>query len=182
MIVTKKRTGNIIIQSPGGTAAQNANTYKITLPNAWVKAMGFTKDMREAELYFDGTTISISKKAEMTAFVDACRAAKDRAFLLYYYAGESLSTKIAANFTKRTLCVENYTEYFLHTAFGRSSTPTWDNFETFLEERCIPRARSGLREYLETHGLDRYDPLEIIKKTGGRMAEDDHFIRIEEIL
>ena len=61
------------------------------------------------------------------------------------------------------------------------SVPTWDDFQNFLEERCIPRARAGLREYLEALGLDEYDPLEIIKKTSGRMAEDQQWIEIKVI-
>jgi len=48
-----------------------------------------------------------------------------------------------------------------------------------LEERCIPRGRVGLREYLEIIGLDEYDPWEIVKKTQGRMAEDQQWIEIE---
>ena len=59
--------------------------------------------------------------------------------------------------------------------------PDWTDFEVFLEERCVPESRSGIREYLEALGLDRYDPLEIIKKTGGRMAEDEQWIKTEEI-
>ncbi len=50
-----------------------------------------------------------------------------------------------------------------------------------MESRCIPRTRAGLREYLETIGVDRYDPLEIIRKTQGRMAEDDLWLTVEEV-
>ena len=49
----------------------------------------------------------------------------------------------------------------------------------FLAERCIPRQRAGLREYLEALGLDEYDPFAIIEKTGGRMAEDQQWLTIE---
>ena len=37
------------------------------------------------------------------------------------------------------------------------------------------------REYLETIGVDHYDPLEIIQKTQGRMAEDAIWLTVEEI-
>lgn len=57
--------------------------------------------------------------------------------------------------------------------------PNWEDFQRFLEDRCIPRQRAGLREYLETLGLDEYDPLAIIEKTGGRMAEDQQWLTIE---
>ena len=50
----------------------------------------------------------------------------------------------------------------------------------FLEERCIPRQRDGIREYLGVLGLDEYDPWEIIKRTKGRMAEDQQWIEVVE--
>ena len=62
-----------------------------------------------------------------------------------------------------------------------TSLPTWADLEEFLEERCIPRQRAGLREYLEALGLEEYDPLAIIQKTKGRMAEDDQWMEVREI-
>ena len=35
-----------------------------------------------------------------------------------------------------------------------------------------------MREYLEALGMDEYNPLEIIKRTQGRMAEDDQWIEV----
>lgn len=69
----------------------------------------------------------------------------------------------------------------LHTAFGCNKAPSWEDYQAFLEDRCIPRARAGLRDYLATIGLEEYDPLEIIKKTSGRMAEDHQWIAWEEL-
>ena len=48
----------------------------------------------------------------------------------------------------------------------------------FLEERCFPRTRGHMRLILEDLGLDFYDPLSIIEKTQGRMAEDFQWIKI----
>jgi len=45
--------------------------------------------------------------------------------------------------------------------------------QEFLESRCVPRQRDGLRYYLAEFGLEKYEPLEIIRKTEGRMAEDN---------
>ena len=64
------------------------------------------------------------------------------------------------------------------TAFGNNPHPTWDDFQAFLEERCIPRQRAGLREYLEAIGVAEYDPLQIIQKTKGRMAEDQQWLEV----
>ena len=70
---------------------------------------------------------------------------------------------------------------FLKLPFGNNQNPSWEDYLHFLESRCIPRTRVGLREYLETIGVDHYDPLEIIRKTQGRMAEDDLWLTMEEI-
>lgn len=50
----------------------------------------------------------------------------------------------------------------------------------FLKDRCVPQERDGLKYYLSDLGLDCYDPLAIIRKTEGRMAEDSCWIKIVE--
>ena len=49
-----------------------------------------------------------------------------------------------------------------------------------VEDRCIPRQRAGLREYMDAIGVIEYDPFEIIMKTAGRMAEDNQWIEIRD--
>jgi hypothetical protein len=98
-----------------------------------------------------------------------------------FYDGENLCTKIIADFTDETLSVENTTENIVKTAFGKNELPTWEDLLRFLEERCLPKSRSGIREYLETIGVEEYNPIEIIKKTAGRMAEDNQWIEWEEL-
>lgn len=44
--------------------------------------------------------------------------------------------------------------------------------------RCFPRSRANLKEILRDIGVDSYDPLQIIEKTDGRMAEDKQWIEI----
>ena len=75
--------------------------------------------------------------------------------------------------------MENQAVPLVKTAFGNNQLPTWEDFQRFLEERCIPRRRAGLREYLEALGLEEYDPLAIIEKIGGRMAEDQQWLTME---
>ncbi len=101
--------------------------------------------------------------------------------LLSYYEHEKLCTKIYADFSDKTIVIENFVEFFLKKAFGNNNEPSWEDFLNFLEDRCVPRTRCGLREYLEAIGVDEYDPLEIIKKTKGKMAEDYHWIEIKDI-
>ena len=101
--------------------------------------------------------------------------------LLYLYNGNELCTTIYADFTDKTLISFNHTTDPVLSAFGNNTLPTWFNFEAFLEERCLPRQRDRLREYLEVLGLNDYDPIEIIKITAGRMAEDNQWVQIEKL-
>lgn len=82
-------------------------------------------------------------------------------------------TVILVNFKDRKIAVQNETDDVLHRAFGVKVRPTWEDFEEFLESRCFPRTREGLRMILKELGLDGYDPLAIVEKTQGRMAGQD---------
>ena len=100
--------------------------------------------------------------------------------ILHYYDGDELCTKICADQTTHQLAIENEVSSPLSTAFGVNRKPTWDDFQTFLKDRCVPQERDGLKYYLSDLGLDCYDPLAIIRKTEGRMAEDSCWIKIVE--
>ena len=178
----ERRQGKVIIHASGGTAGKGANTYKLTLPSAWIKDMGINKFDREVELSFDGNTIAISKRMTMDEFVSTKQERGHHLMKLSYFDKETLCTTIIADMTEEVIHIENYTDRLIKTAFGKNLLPTWEDFQQFLEERCVPRARAGLREYLEAIGLEEYDPMEIIKKTEGRMAEDEQWIRIEVIV
>lgn len=175
----EQRLGNIIIHPSGGTAGQNANTYKLTLPSAWMKELGITPEDRQVELRFNGTSIIISKRLALAEFTEQKRQQGHTLMHIFYYDGETLCTRIAVDCTDQTLVVENDVSNVIKTAFGRNEMPTWADLQSFLEERCIPRGRAGLREYLETIGIEEYDPLAIIEKTSGRMAEDDQWLNVE---
>lgn len=175
----EKRIVNVIIQAPGGTAAKNSNTYKLSLPSSWIKEMGISEETRQVELKFDGTSITITKKLDMRSFVHRAKECGHKILVLSYYDDNILCTKIAVDYNEKTICVENFVDNVLRTAFGNNPEPTWEDYLIFLEERCIPKARAGLREYLDEIGVDEYDPLEIIKKTSGRMAEDQQWIKVE---
>lgn len=177
----ERRIGNIIIQSAGGTAGKNANTYKAVLPSAWIKKMGITEENRQVALCFDGEMITISKRTDLQEFIQAGRRMNHRIICLRYYDGGRLCSLIAADYTLKDLRVEDYVPDILKTAFGNNRMPVWADYLHFLEERCIPKSRAGLREYLEAIGLEEYDPLEIIRKTAGRMAEDQQWLEVEEL-
>ena len=99
---------------------------------------------------------------------------------MHFYDGDTLCTKICADQTTRQLAIQNEISDPLSTAFGVNQSPTWEDLQVFLESRCVPRERDGLQYYLEELGLDEYDPLAIIRKTQGRMAEDNCSIKIME--
>lgn len=174
----EKRILNMMIGAAGGTAAKGAKTYKLALPSSWVAQMGIDVNSRQVELTFDGTVITIARRLNAEEFVTQKRTSRHDLRKLCYYDGKVLCSIIYADFTDQTLLAVNHTENLTKTAFGRNEAPTWEDFLAFLEERCIPRARAGLREYLEVLGLDEYDPMSIIEKTAGRMAEDDQWLEV----
>lgn len=51
----------ISITNPGGNASKGAEKHRLSIPTAWAKAMGFTKDDRTAILTFENDKIIISK-------------------------------------------------------------------------------------------------------------------------
>lgn len=79
---------------------------------------------------------------------------------------------------RQRVLIKNTTDILLHRAFGIKQKPSWQDFEEFLEERCFPRTRAHLRLVLKDVGVDSYDPLAIVEKTGGRMAEDNQWLKI----
>lgn len=178
----QERKANILINKAGGTAGPEGRTYRVALPAAWIKQLSITEDDREVLLQFDGECITI-RRAASTNYDDFMADARGRGhdlLTLHFYDGEMLCTKICADRTTRRLAIENLVSDPLSTAFGVNQTPVWDDLNAFLESRCIPRQRDGLQYYLAELGLDQYDPLAIIRKTDGRMAEDACWIKIME--
>ena len=175
----ERRKAKLIVGKSGGTAGKDSKTYKVSLPSKWVAELGLTES--KMEISFDGERIIISPHLSMDEFLEKKESLGHKLLKLEFYDGENLCTKIIADFTDETLSVENTTEHIVKTAFGKNEVPTWDDFLNFLEERCVPRSRSGIREYLETIGAEEYNPIEIIKKTSGRMAEDNQWIKLEVI-
>lgn len=172
----KKRIVNIISGSAGGTAAKGSMTYKISLPSMWVKKLGL--DKKQAEISFDGKSITITPNLSASEFYKQKSIVGNNVKILEYYDKDKLCTRIYADFSDKTVKAENFTEHIVKTAFGNDANISWEDFEAFLEERCISKDRDGLKEYLDTIGLYEYDTMEIIRKTEGRMAEDAQWIKV----
>lgn len=172
----ERRTVNIISGRAGGTAGKGAMTYKISLPSVWIKELGL--DEKKAEICFDGQSIIITPNLSASEFYKQKTTLGNDIKILEYYNRDKLCTRIYADFTDKTVKVENFTDHTVKTAFGNNENISWTDFKAFLEERCISKDRDGLKEYLDVIGLYQYDTMEIIKKTEGRMAEDEQWIKV----
>lgn len=102
----------------------------------------------------------------------------DYSIRMEYMCEDDCCTVILVNPKEKKIAVINETDNLLHRAFGIKAKPDWKDFEEFLESRCFPRSREDVDEILDDLGLKGYEPLEIVKKSGGRMAEDLQWIKI----
>jgi len=177
----KKRIAKVNISSAGGTAAKGAKTCKVTLPTSWLNMLGINEDRRDLELCFDGNQIILSRYLSGEEFISQKLVQKHDVRELRFFDCDVLCTTIYTDFSDKTLTVRNHVGDPVKTAFGNNVLPTWEDLQAFLEERCVPRERAGLREYLETIGVGAYDPLEIIDKTAGHMAEDNQWLEVEKL-
>lgn len=98
---------------------------------------------------------------------------------LWYMSADKVCTIIDVDERDRKVKIYNYTKDYIARAFGRKEHPTFEEYEEFLESRCFPRSRDKIKLVLKELELPFYDPFMIVEKTGGRMAEDDFWIRIE---
>lgn len=88
-------------------------------------------------------------------------------------------TLIDVNERERKVKIKNYTDKIMFRAFGVMEEPDYNQYIEFLESRCFPESRDKMKLILKDLALPFYDPIMIIEKTEGRMAEDDFWIRIE---
>ena len=98
---------------------------------------------------------------------------------LWYMEGSRVCTIIDVDERSRKVKVHNYTKDYIARAFGKEENPDFEAYEAFLESRCFPRSRDKMKLTLRELDLPFYEPLLIIEKTQGRMAEDDFWIQIE---
>ena len=113
-------------------------------------------------------------------FPDALKVPEKRFPLRLWYMHESfVCTVIDVDMTARRVSIVNYRDNLLYRAFGVNEHPTYEDYEEFLESRCFPRTRDKMKLMLRELDLPFYDPLMIIEKTEGRMAEDRFWIKIE---
>ena len=91
---------------------------------------------------------------------------------IWYMHGQDVCTLIDVNEQERKIKIRNYTDKIMFRAFGVVD-------QEFLASRCFPESRDKMKLILKDLGLPFYDPIMIIEKTEGRMAEDAFWLRIE---
>lgn len=101
--------------------------------------------------------------------------ARTRVIYVYMDRDEPVTLIDVSNAIQRIKII-NFTDDMISRAFGIRLKPTWEDYEAFLESRCMPRTRYGIREELENMGLDFYEPVLIIEKTAGRVYEDSQWL------
>lgn len=98
--------------------------------------------------------------------------------IIKLHSPRGIGTIIYVDYKTETVKIENKTDEILDTAFGVTESPTWEDYERFLEERCFPRSRDKMKLVLKDVGVPVYDPLQIIRKTEGRMYDDNLWLEI----
>lgn len=110
--------------------------------------------------------------------MEKCSDDPDVALRLNYMNQNELCTTIDVDFKHEKISIKNYTDKIPLRAFGTVENPTWEDFEWFLKDRCFPETRAHLKWVLSDVGVPFYDPLLIIEKTKGQMAEDQQWIDV----
>lgn len=88
-------------------------------------------------------------------------------------------TTIFINFLDKQIKIINKTDDIIHRAFGTNENPNWDDFNTFLLDRCFPKSRGDRKSLLQAIGIDSYDPFQIIEHTKGKTYEDSQWMRFK---
>lgn len=132
-------------------------------------------DIQDIALHYKTSRQTISKYLSSSKRFTTDRFVTMRMKFMYV---DTLCTTIDVDFMHKQIYITNYTNDIIHRAFGVVKHPSWDDFELFLESRCVPKSRSNIKSILRDLGVSSYDPLQIIEKTKGKMAEDNQWIEI----
>jgi len=98
---------------------------------------------------------------------------------LKYFFRKQLCTIVDIDERYRKVQIYNYQTELIYRAFGKIENPTYKEYEEFLASRCVPKERDKMKLVLKELDIPFYDPMLIIEKTNGRMAEDEFWIEIE---
>lgn len=135
---------------------------------------------RVVSLYEQGDsmrTIAAKTGAALGSVHKIVTEAMEKARIVYVYMdGNCPGTIIDANGVSRDVRIWNLSDDMIQRAFGANETPKWEDFTDFLEDRCMPRTRYGIKQELKSMHLDAYDPFQIIDVTQGRVYGDSQWL------
>ncbi len=101
---------------------------------------------------------------------------------LWYLYRDEPCTVIDVDEGRRLVKIKNFTNRVQFRAFGNNNTPSFEDYEEFLQSRCFPPTRDKMKAVLRDLNLPFYDPFMIIQKTEGKMADDEFRIKIGDRL
>lgn len=103
--------------------------------------------------------------------------ASKQARVVYVFSDKELpGTIIDVDYFLEKIRIENLTDAIMSRAFGIKEKPDWEDYQYFLESRCMPRTRYGIRDELKYMEIDVYDPFQIIQITKGRVHGDHQYL------
>jgi len=107
---------------------------------------------------------------------------KTAPYRFWYSWRDYRCTMIDVDDKKRQVEIKDFTLERSKKAFGVLTTPTYADFEEFAAYRCGITGHDGeeLKRVLREHGLTKYEPLTILRKTQGRLPEDEFSLILEE--
>lgn len=138
------------------------------------------KRVRILSLYRQGNSMRNIAKQEKTALGTVHKIIKEavqRSRIVYVFSDKEIpATIIDACSLNETVKIINLTDDMVSRAFGVREETDWKGFEEFLESRCMPRTRYGIRDELRGMNIDSYDPFLILDKTKGRVYGDHQYL------
>ncbi len=165
-----------------------AGRSTVNTRNAGRKSMFSDQEVREMEeQYQAGASMAAiaqhfhTSRQTISKYIAPRKRIEKNRFLtmrLQFMFNEEICTTIDVDFKDKKIFIQNHTNDIIHRAFGVLTNPTWDDFQQFLNMRCFPETRANLKDVLRDTGVPYYDPLQIIEKTQGRMAEDKQWLQI----
>ena len=71
----------------------------------------------------------------------------------------------------------NFTDDLISRAFGSREKPSWQEYEQFLEDRCMPRTRYGIKNGTGTYGARQLRSIsDCGDNKGGRVYGDGQWL------
>lgn len=95
-----------------------------------------------------------------------------------YLEENTVNSHVMFNRKTGEVKIEDFNDDPLCTFMGYNEH-TIPNIMRFLQERCFPETRADRDVLLELLGLRVYNPLDIVRKTHGRMVGDFFWIRFK---